>query len=572
MMWNAWGCARAMALCLSLQATWGGSIDSAERTALGEGADHTAVTQEGRDVDVTRALAGAVVPGFVLGRNFDDDGQGIAYRVRPGKGGAKLKGTDVSGQGNTVTHIENGDWLKYSIEVRESNMYRIVYNLAGDRNVDLSMHMELDGYGCNNAGNDKALGTYMTGNFNTGNWEMQPRRGEGSFWLEKGDHKATICFNRASWLMFGGFQLQLENGQGGGGGGNNGLGGGGLGGGGGGGGNVGGVQVPAAPANNNGFDFDWGDEFNGEGINGDMWEVTTGNGCDVGMCGFGNNEAQSYEYANCFTNGGSLVLEARKGTVPGREPSTYSSCKMVSRYDNGYYMRYGRMEARIQLMAGEGGWPAFWAMPTPVDKSRPHYHQGHYGRWPRSGEIDVMEAIDDMNSVAQTVHFTKPNGEHDWIHCWTGGNYSEGFHEYAVERSPWGEIKWFVDGRQVCQTERNSWNAGYQGSDPNAPFDQDFFVILNYAIGGAWPGNPEASWWPKQTRFDYVRMYKWPQNRKLPEGWEQPEGWDWESGWDGSEQQNWIPEDDDHTKYVDVQGNAPLPHPGKGAYTAQIQQ
>ena len=153
----------------------------------------------------------------------------------------------------------------------------------------------------------------------------------------------------------------------------------------------------------------------------------------------------------------------------------------------------------MRLPGGQGLWPAFWMLPQDFA----------YGGWAASGEIDILEAVNlgvrGNNTVHGTIHY---GGE--WPNnVFTGGDYvvptnaTTDFHVYAVEWDP-TEIRWYVD--DVMYSMQNSWSS--TAAPYPAPFDQDFYILLNVAVGGNWPGSPDASTvFPVSMEVDYVRVY-----------------------------------------------------------------
>ncbi len=166
----------------------------------------------------------------------------------------------------------------------------------------------------------------------------------------------------------------------------------------------------------------------------------------------------------------------------------YTSAKMTTQYKGDW--TYGRMEIRAKLPYGQGLWPAIWLMPT----------DSVYGGWPNSGEIDIMENLgNDTNTVMGTAHWAV-NGVHTQsgasYHLPNGGSFAADYHVFALEWEP-GVLRWYVDG--------NLYHTVYQG----APFDQRFYLILNVAVGGNWPGPPNSSTvFPQYMNVDYVRVYQ----------------------------------------------------------------
>jgi beta-glucanase (GH16 family) len=245
------------------------------------------------------------------------------------------------------------------------------------------------------------------------------------------------------------------------------------------------ATAAATPARPPGWVLDWSDEFDGPALDHAKWVEETGGK------GWGNHELEYYTARpeNVRVDQGMLVIEARREDYGGRH-YTSARIKTAGRMER----TYGRYEARIRFPRGEGMWPAFWLLGADV---------GSVG-WPRCGEIDIMENIGrEPGIIHGTMHGPgysgakgpgKPSAlEH--------GAYADDFHVYAVEWEP-DEVRWYRDGI-LYHSER----AGQVGGD--WVFRHPFFVILNLAVGGDWPGNPDAATaFPQQMLVDYVRVYK----------------------------------------------------------------
>jgi beta-glucanase (GH16 family) len=172
----------------------------------------------------------------------------------------------------------------------------------------------------------------------------------------------------------------------------------------------------------------------------------------------------------------------------------YSSARLVSKHKGDW--TYGRIEARAKLPSARGVWSAIWMLPTDL----------MYGGWPSSGEIDIMEHVGFLpDSIFSTVHTGRFNGMlgTQQTKGIASGTLDTEFHDYAIE---WDveKIDFLFDGK-VYHTFRNR----YEGSDV-WPFDLDFHLILNIAVGGDWGGmkGVDASAWPQQMEVDYVRVYQ----------------------------------------------------------------
>lgn len=245
-------------------------------------------------------------------------------------------------------------------------------------------------------------------------------------------------------------------------------------------------------AQDNCFELVWNDEFNYNGLpDSTKWSF------EVGNSGWGNNELQYYTSArleNARVEDSVLIIEARKEAYGG---SQYTSARLNT-YANNLSWKNGKIEARIKLPFGQGIWPAFWMLGDAIFEGTP---------WPACGEIDIMEMIgggegrDDK--TYGTIHWADANGNHAQY----GGSYqlSEGiladdFHVYSIEWDDFS-IKWFIDGQQFHIVDITPVAL--------SEFRKNFFIILNLAVGGDWPGYPnESTVFPQQMMVDYVRVYQ----------------------------------------------------------------
>jgi len=238
----------------------------------------------------------------------------------------------------------------------------------------------------------------------------------------------------------------------------------------------------------------WRDEFNAAQLDPESWFFEAGDGSQYGNPGWGNTELQWYLPNSAQLENDSLVITARHEVSNGKN---YTSARLHTR--DRFAFRYGRVEARIRLPAGQGIWPAFWLLPQ----------DNVYGRWAASGEIDIMEAVNLGVAGNNTVHGTIHYGGATPGNLYSGGEYlvpmdaTSNFHEYAIEWDP-TEIRWYVD--DVLYSMKDAWSS--TGADYPAPFDQHFYILLNVAVGGNWPGSPDASTvFPETMEVDYVRVY-----------------------------------------------------------------
>jgi beta-glucanase (GH16 family) len=238
----------------------------------------------------------------------------------------------------------------------------------------------------------------------------------------------------------------------------------------------------------------WSDEFAGATVDTNKWEFMIGDGSAYGIPGWGNNELQYYTSNNTTVANGELTIQARQETVGGLN---YTSARL--RTLNKGDWTFGRIEMRAKLPVGQGMWPAFWMLPSVTD----------YGFWPQSGEIDIMETI---GSIPEQVHGTLHYGGEFPAHSSSGASTflptgtAQNWHEYGIEWQS-GEIRWYIDD-QLFST-KNTW---FTTAAPfPAPFDVDFHVLLNLAVGGNWPGPPNGSTvFPQNYVIDYVRVYGLP--------------------------------------------------------------
>ena len=238
----------------------------------------------------------------------------------------------------------------------------------------------------------------------------------------------------------------------------------------------------------------WADEFDAGQLDPEVWFFETGDGSDYGIPGWGNNELQYYLPDNAWLENGLLTIEARAESTNG---FSYTSARINTR--DRFAFRYGRIEARMRLPGGQGLWPAFWLMPQ----------EDLYGTWAASGEIDIMEAVNLGGAGGNDVHGTIHYGGEWPNHASSGEGYlvpadaTAEFHTYAIE---WDalEIRWYVD--DVLYAMQNFWYS--TGGAFPAPFDQPFYIILNVAVGGNWPGSPDGSTvFPVSMEVDWVRVY-----------------------------------------------------------------
>lgn len=246
-----------------------------------------------------------------------------------------------------------------------------------------------------------------------------------------------------------------------------------------------------APTSYPGYSLAWADEFNGTSLNTAHWAHQNGDGCP-NLCGWGNNELEYYtdRPENLFFQDGNLVIEARKEAFSGKG---YTSSKILTAGKKP--IKFGRIDIRAILPKGKGIWPAFWLLP-----------QGEvFGGWPRSGELDLMEMVGhEPNKVYGTLHYGPGPGSIQISRSYTlpSGTFSDEYHVFSVEWKQ-DQIKWFVDGNLFSTVHKNDFGA------VNYPFNEEFYLIFNLAVGGNWPGNPDATTvFPQWMVVDYIRLYQ----------------------------------------------------------------
>ena len=253
------------------------------------------------------------------------------------------------------------------------------------------------------------------------------------------------------------------------------------------------------PPTTKGFTLVWSDEFNGPDSttpDSSKWTFDTG----VGGNGWGNNELESYtnRTQNAQLKSGSLVITALKEIYADPSDSVtrnYTSARMKTQ--GLFNQAYGRFEARIKIPAGQGMWPAFWMLGKDISSIG----------WPQCGETDIMENIGkEPGTVHGSLHGPSTSGRTSDLSAPfslpAGQNFADDFHLYAVEWEP-GTVRFYVDSNLYGTFTQSQWPAG-----GTWVFDHPFFLILNVAVGGDWPGSPDPNTvFPQQMLVDYVRVY-----------------------------------------------------------------
>lgn len=287
------------------------------------------------------------------------------------------------------------------------------------------------------------------------------------------------------------------------------------------------AEQPLAPLEGAGWELVWADEFEGTTLDRTKWTP------EVSCWGGGNNERQCYtdRPENIRVEGGMLLLKARKERFagPARPPEIAGrdNPTLVQSHTSGkvrtiglHAWRYGRIEARARVPAGQGTWPAVWMMPQ----------DNAYGSWPRSGEIDILEAVNigakckaceggrGENRTISALHFGDFAPKNRFVDSRTAlpdlALPSEDFHVYAVE---WGEglIRFLVDDRVHLTVTADQWSTAAPAAkgNPAAPFDQPFYIMANLAVGGRLSEENNAKGlaaksFPAQFAIDWIRVYR----------------------------------------------------------------
>jgi beta-glucanase (GH16 family) len=234
------------------------------------------------------------------------------------------------------------------------------------------------------------------------------------------------------------------------------------------------------PQNTTDWTLIWADEFDGTALNTDNWTPEIGSG------GWGNNESQYYtgNSTNVSVYGGKLYITALEEQIADAD---YSSARLITR--DKFEFQYGKLEARLQLPTGQGIWPAFWLLGANITEVG----------WPLCGEIDVMEHVNNEPVTHGTTHWLNNN------HVYKGTSFpveTDDFHTYGII---WDEthILFSVDDNIYYDY------VFAENTNSSASFHQPFFLLLNVAVGGNWPGYPDNSTeFPATMTVDYVRMYQ----------------------------------------------------------------
>lgn len=247
------------------------------------------------------------------------------------------------------------------------------------------------------------------------------------------------------------------------------------------------IQVPA------GYTLVWNDEFNGGSIDPAKWTYETGDGTDYGLpSGWGNNELQIYTTSEENSSVGldgdvsALIITARKVGE-----NSYTSAKLTTK--GLFSMRFGRIDVKAKLPQGKGIWPAIWMLGDNID----------IVKWPGCGEIDIMELLgNNPSKIYGTVHYVESEnqkGENQGEFELTGTNFSEAYHIFTLVWTP-ESLSFEVDGVKYHEVAIE---------EDMKEFLRSFYLIFNVAVGGYWPGYPDATTtFPQSMYIDYVRVFE----------------------------------------------------------------
>lgn len=386
---------------------------------------------------------------------FQAEDYSAFYDTTPGNTGGAYRSDDVdieatsdNGGGHNVGWIVAGEWLAYNnLSIPSSGDYTIRFRVASDVGGTLS--------------NDLNGGAIVLGSLNipnTGGWQNWQT-------ISHTVHIDAGTYDLGVYAVTGDWNLNWIE------------------------------VVPAGDTGNPGGNLVWSDEFNN--IDTNSWTFETGGG------GWGNSELQYYtngQNASIQYDGqaGSnvLVIEARRegGHSCWYGACEYTSTRMITSGKREF--QYGRVEARIKLPQTQGIWPAFWMLGNDVFSGT---------GWPGSGEIDIMEHVGYEPTLTHgALHGPGYSGNTPITGTHNVGEYVDAnYHVYAIEWDSNG-ISWYVDGN-------NFYNASRAQVEQygNWVYDHPFFILLNVAVGGNWPGSPDgSSIFPQRMYVDYVRVYQ----------------------------------------------------------------
>lgn len=402
------------------------------------------------------------IPGTIQAEDYDVGGEGVAYHdTTPSNSGGAYRsdGVDIevttdSGGGYDVGWIASGEWLEYTVDVASSDTYYVEVRVAS-LSAGGTLHIEIDGVDVTGA---MSFGA-------TGGWQSWTTVTSGGFSLSAGQHILRIAMDSSSFNVN---WVNVASGAG-----------------------PTATPVPPTATPPGPWTLVWSDEFDGPSIDVSNWNFETG------CSGWGNAEWENYtngdnSWIEYDSQAGSnvMIIEARD---VGGGNCGYTSSRMTTQGKREF--TYGRVEARLKLPQTQGIWPAFWMLGDDI---------GSVG-WPSCGEIDIMEHVGFEPTITHAaLHGPGYSGATP-----IGGAYNLGeqvdanYHVYALEWDANG-LHWYVD-------DVNFYNASRAQVESYGPwvFDHEFFILLNVAVGGQWPGYPNgSSVFPQRMYVDYVRVYQ----------------------------------------------------------------
>lgn len=237
------------------------------------------------------------------------------------------------------------------------------------------------------------------------------------------------------------------------------------------------------------FELVFHDDFSKENLDESKWSY------DIGSKGWGNNENQYYTKENVYIENNTLIIE---GKIEDKEDKNYTSSR-INTFGK-FSMRYGKVDVIAKIPKGNGTWPAIWMLPNSF-KDREY-------RWPKCGEIDIMENIGRDHEV---IHFSLHTGKYNHrdntqiTNFLSIPNSTSKFMKYSLVWTP-DYIEFLIDDTQYFKVEKGSNNRDIDFD--GWPFDQEFFLIINLALGGNWGGKIDDSILPVRFEIKDVKMYK----------------------------------------------------------------
>ncbi len=243
----------------------------------------------------------------------------------------------------------------------------------------------------------------------------------------------------------------------------------------------------STPTTYPGYSLVWNEEFTGNSINTTNWTFESGNNN-----GWGNNELEYYtdRTQNAFVSQGNLIIEARQESYNG---SNYTSTRMITK--NKKIFKFGRIDIRAKMPKGKGIWPALWMLGNNIDAVG----------WPSCGEMDILELLGhEPNKIYGTMHWgssVATHGSKGSSYTLSGGSFDQQFHVYSLIWQQ-NDIRVLIDDQEFVHVTSTDVTGTY-------PFNSNFFFIFNIAVGGSWPGSPDATTsFPQRMIVDYLRVFQ----------------------------------------------------------------